>query len=531
MKKIIYTIILLSLFIATPKAFNIDVNKINIGIKSDKLIDNLNKSYKIDTNGFSKEEIVVDKEADELVKTLTEISLQDSSIEDKRKLFTKYQMISKTSGGETLATALLIDVYFDEFNKQKIEAGYIKEIRNVTFNQDDVLSFAYLGDSKIDGEEENVILIFWLKKDNGEYKLFYPWMMLGKDCETYFNKVEANEDNGEVISGTYKELSLNNSAHQISNEELMTVYQNNYTSVVQITGMNDTGSNMYGSGFFLREGVIVTTWSLFSQFLANSNYIYVNDAKGNTYKVLGVVAAQVDYDVVVLKIDKNEGKGVSLGDSTKLKIDDHLFLINSKNNAGFSISYGTFATENKGRMRNMFLLHSSDVGAALFNKDGQVVGITSGEKINSELSYANSTNYLVRLQNILRSEIYDKISYTMLETFKQAYYTELKSEKVYNYVDSNIWNKVKDIGKIEENIKLDLLKANYVDKIVSLRYKCDTKNMIDTMFLVASYTEELTMEGYKLTYEDEYKKIYQNNKYKIIIKSNLQYLIILIMEK
>ena len=294
--------------------------------------------------------------------------------------------------------------------------------------------------------------------------------------------------------------------------------------------MNDGGQNSYGSGFYLREGIIVTTWSLFLQMLTNSEYIYVNDAKGNTYDILGVVAAQIDYDVVVLKIDKNSGKGVSIGSSTKLELDDKLFMINSKNNNGFQISYGSFISLNNGKLSNLFLLSNSDVGGALFNEEGQVVGFNVGDKTNSELSYANSTDYLKELQDILNNQDYSKISYTLLETYKQDYYTEFEEEKKYNKIANEVWNDYRKIGNLGNEITLPLIKASYVDGIVSLRYENNTSNLIDSIYLVSSFTENLINDGYEFTYSDNYKKIYKNNEYKIIIKSSLDYLIILIME-
>lgn len=529
MKKIIYIVILLCLFTSNAKAFDIDVDKIKIGSKSETLINKLNDSYKIDIDGFSKEEIILDEKIDNTVIDLVKVSLSDKNSDEKKKDFTSYQYYSN-EGGETLATVILIETYLQKLEELQLEASYIKEIKSVSFNDNDVLSFVYLSDGKVNGTSENVILVYWLKKDGNDYRLFYPWLTLGDDINSFFKKVSDNEDNGEIVSGTYKEISLNGTVREVSSEQLNSVYQKNSNSVVQLTGMNSNGSNMYGSGFFIREGVIATTWSLFSKFLTNSNYVYVNDASGKTYQVKGVIAAQIDYDIVILKISENVGRGVNFGDSTKLNTDDSLFIINSINNDGFSIKYGKYVSNKDGRMKNMFLLNNSDEGAALFNLDGDVVGITSGDKVNSELSYANSTNYLKRLQLILNGQTYDDISYTILETFKQAYYMKTESEKSYNYIDGKIWDKYKNIGKIEDTIKLDLIKGNYVDKILSLRYKCNTSSMIDTMFTISSYTEELVLEGYKLTYEDNYKQVYQNNKYKIIIKSSLQYLIILVME-
>lgn len=527
MKKILYTTLLFLLFIPSIKAFNIDVSKIIIGDKSTNLTKNLNSSYKIDTNGFNEEEIE-DENIDKTIINLVSLSLSDKNKEEKAKSFTDYQYYSN-DGGNTLATSILIQTYIDKLEELNLKATTIKDIRNVSFNDNDVLSFAYLSDATIKDRKDDVILIFWLKKDNNEYRVFYPWLTIGEDTNNFYRKVKDNESSGINISGTYRELSLDGKKHEINPEELNRIYQSNHESVVQITGMNKTGTNLYGSGFFLREGIIVTTWSLFQEFLNYSNYIYVNDSKGHTYKVTGIVAAEVNYDVVVLKLNENIGKGVILGDSTKLKVDDSLYMINSKNNDGFSISYGKFVTEKDGRLKNMLLLNSSDVGSPLFDKEGKVVGIASSTKLNSDLSYANSTNYLQKLQMILNAENYDKITYTVLETFKQAYYTKTEPEKAFNNVDTKVWDKYKKIGNIEENISLELIKATYVDKILSLRYKTDTTNMIDTMFFISSFTEDISIDGYKLVYEDDYKKIYQNNKYKIIIKQNLQYLIILMM--
>ena len=70
------------------------------------------------------------------------------------------------------------------------------------------------------------------------------------------------------------------------------------------------------------------TLSLFLQFLTNSNYIYVNDVYGNVYEVLGIVSAQSDYDVVVLKISEEVGKKVVLGKSDSIKSGDKVFTIN-----------------------------------------------------------------------------------------------------------------------------------------------------------------------------------------------------------
>ena len=195
------------------------------------------------------------------------------------------------------------------------------------------------------------------------------------------------EDAGDIVGESYNKMSFDSEEDSsVSNEELKMLFQKNNESIVQISGMKDNGINMYGSGFFIKEGVVVTTWSLIQEFLTDCNYIFVNDVEGNTYHVSGVVALQTDYDVVVLKLDKEVGKKVSFIESKNVKLDDKLFLINSRNNSGFSINYGSFISLANGRLKNLLAISSSDVGSALFTKDSEVVGFVVADQLNSELS-------------------------------------------------------------------------------------------------------------------------------------------------
>lgn len=528
MKKLLFTMIVFTFFISGVKAFQIDIDKIEINSKANELTNILSKSYKIDTEGFSKE-VVIDKEAISLSRRLIDASFSDKSLESKKRDFASYIYLSDSNGFETLTGNIALNMYLEKIEEYEIKLEYVKDIKTASFH-DDVLAFIYLDDCMTKEGRKDVVVAFWFKKDNNKYALYYPWVTLDDDLESYYNKVIDREENGEIIGDSYNKMSLNNQNNKVNNTLLNKLYKDNVSSVVQISGMNKNGLSVYGSGFFISEGIVVTTWSLFRQFLTNGNYIYVNDSAGNTYNVLGVVAAQSDYDVVVLKLNKNVGVNVVFGDTDKLNETENLFMINSKINGGFSIKYGTYLSQKDGRLKNMFLINDSDVGAALFNKSGEVVAFNTQDLLNSDLSYANSTIYLKKLQELLNKQSYGKIGYVDIEVFKDSYYLNIEEEKNYNNIDNKIWDKYKEIGHIEETITLPLVKATYKDKILSLRYKNSVNNMIDSLYLISGYVDELSKDGYKLTYEDKNKKIYKNDQYKIIIKDNLNYLIVLIME-
>ncbi len=529
MKKICFILFMILTF-NTVYAFDIDIAQIKIGEISNDLTKNLDSTYKIDTEGFDYK-IVNDKQATELVRNLVDITLSKKSYADKAKEYTKYMYMSDAVGTETLSGVLFRDTYFNELKKYNITGGYVSNVKTVAFN-DDLLAFAYLKEVKVNKVDNEVVLTYWLKKNKGEYKVYYPWITVGTKLEDYFNRLAKEEDKGSVLGSTYNSMSLEgNGSIMVEEEVLYNLFKKNKNKVVQITGVNDAATNMYGSGFFIREGVVVTTWSLLQQFLSNSNYIYVNDANGNAYNVDGIIAAQVDYDVAVLKLNKSVGEPVSFKNSNELRLDDKVFTINSKNNSGFSINYGSFISIDNGRIKNLMAISSSEVGSAIFNKDGMVVGFNVKDQLNSELSFANSTDYLIELQRVLLKQDFNQVKCTSIDDFKNRYYLNYEDEKKYNLIPDKVWDEYKTIGNVEKNIKIDLVKASYTNKIVSLRYRSNSLEAVDFIYVVSNFTNDLRKDGYELVQDNYNKQVYENNKYRVVIRENFNYLVVLLMEK
>lgn len=533
MKKIVYLLLISFCFIKTSYAFDIDVDKIDINAKSNEVINTLNKTYRIETDGFDKK-IINDEKISKLAKELVKESLSDKSFDDLYSEFSKkYLYTSENNGADTLSGSIFIKMYLETIKEKKIEASYIKDIRTVSFNENDALSFVYLTDAKVDGQNEELILAFWLKETKGEYKLFFPWLTYNSSLENYFNEVTLKEENGEVIGGTFNKLSLDQDTKVkgIDNEQLKTLYQNNKYSNVSITGMSENGVNVYGSGFVIRSGVVATTWSNFLKILNNSNYVYVTDVDGKTYEVNGIVAAEANYDIVLLKLNKEVLQKVNLGNSSEVKTNDNVLMINSKSNKNFSISYGNVIKEEKGRIENLLTISESDVGSALYDINGKVIGFVVGDSLNADLSYANSTDYLKKIQSILTLQSFNNISSSSLENFKLSYYRHDNDEEIkYNNTGEDS-ARFKKVGNVLKNINLPLIKASFKDNILSLRFKNETEGMLDSLYLVSNYTDILEKDGYKKTFDKNNKLIYEGKKYKVVIKNNLDYLIILIMEK
>lgn len=532
MKKILFGLLsfcfLTTSVFAFETTFYIDIDKIDITAKGDNLINGLDKSYNIETKGF-KNDTVYNEKVEELTKELIDISFSDKTVAEKQKEFSKYLYIDNSNGSNTLASSLLVETYLKSLSEYEITYEYIQVIRMVEFEQG-LLSFAYLPNAVINKLEKDLVLTFWFKENNGEYQIHYAWFSMDDDLQNYFNELGEQENKGDVIGGTYKSISLSGKDVVVTDELLNKLYSNNIGSSYQITGLTLGGNSVYGSAFTLRSGVVVTTWSLFIQFLSNSEFLYVNDYLGNTYPIEGVIAADTNYDVVILKLTEEVGKQVNLGDSNTLKLDDKLFTINSKDNTGFSINYGSFVKYKDGKLNNLFPISESDVGSALYDINGNVVGFNTADVVNSDLSYANSTNYLKELQSTLVNVDFKDIKYKDIDSFKETYYQPLKEEEKYSNLSESSLKDLLKIHGLSKTITLPLVKSSYKDGILSLRYKNSAGESLSTMYLVNDYIETLKDNGYENTYDTLEKKIYKNNKYQIIIKENMSYLIILIVE-
>ena len=523
MKKVIYTIILFTIFMITPNAlsFNIDMDKINISSSADELTKDLDNSYKIDTTSFGKK-VVEDKKAEEIAIALTKIAKTKNVSKDD---IIDYMYVS--GGANAISSSILVDSYIGELNNHDLSYDRINNIR-VIKSDEGILTFVYISNALVDNKKEDIVFTYWLKEQNNTYKLYYPVVNLGEDLEAYFNNITSVELEGNIIGESYNKVSLNNNSKD--DQKLTTLFNNNKNKVVSISGLKDGGVDNFGNGFFIRKGIIVTTWTLLEDILNKDEYMYVNDSNNNTYQVDKVIAADTKYNVVILKLKEEVGEPVTLIDTDSLTKNETIYTINSKENVGFLINYGTYINNNDGIINNLLPLKKADQGSILLNSEGNVFGFNTSDNINSPESIAHSTDYLMSLQEKLNNLDFSSITGEEITNFKNNYYVTYDEEKEFNNVKDNIWDVYKKIGKLEDTINLDIIKKSYKNNILTIRYKNNYTDSLNTLYLLSDYIDELENEGYKCTYNSLNKYIYKNDKYKIIIKENMNYLIIIMME-
>ena len=141
-----------------------------------------------------------------------------------------------------------------------------------------------------------------------------------------------------------------------------------------------------GSGFIISEdGYILTNYHVIEGY----STVTVATYSGKTYdaKVIGYDESN---DIAVLQIDAEDLKPVILGDSSKLRVGDTVLAIgNPLGELTFSLTQGIVSalsrnvTVESGTTMNLIqtdcAINSGNSGGALFNMNGEVIGITNAK--------------------------------------------------------------------------------------------------------------------------------------------------------
>ena len=185
------------------------------------------------------------------------------------------------------------------------------------------------------------------------------------------------------------------------------LYEQNVNSTVGITISGETTSRYgygrtyeaSGSGFIITsDGYILTNYHVIS----GSRTVTVATYDQETYDatVIGYDAAN---DIAVIKIEADNLKPVTFGDSDTLRVGEEVFAIgNPLGELTFSLTHGIVSALSRnvrieaGTSMNLIqtdcAINSGNSGGALFNARGEVIGITNAKYSSSGMSEAEIDN-------------------------------------------------------------------------------------------------------------------------------------------
>ena len=279
----------------------------------------------------------------------------------------------------------------------------------------------------------------------------------------------------------------------------------------------------------INDGIVLTTWEYLEKSLREGQLISIRN-KDKVYDIDGIIMASSTNNVALIKLKEKEISNIEIDSISSINIEDPAIIVSHKL-TGDAIQKGIIVSKDD-YIKTSIPVSDFDTGAPLFNKDGKLVGISTSMLTNSSISYAIPSNLLTVVRNKFNNIDFDSIRTVSFKELKEKYYyTKYGEEIIRKNIPSKIWDKYKKIGNIEDNIKLEIVKANYFDDTLTIRYKNNMINYIDNLSLANTYKEELINEGFKNILKSTNKEIYENNKYQIVLLSEFDYLIVVMVKK
>lgn len=573
MKKKILLITLLSIsafgVFALSNKFTIDSSKFSFSknYKQNSVTNEFNKDYAL-TYNISSDNEELKEEITALSKKVTYLLLgqgdmtNESSLEyyERRNKYLELKYapeIPKDSNSysgydetsqeykDSILSDFAIPQMFSQLDELNITYNSIGAIR-VGIVDDYVISMVSLPDAtlkqenseepmKYDTVKTNLIMYYYFKKLNDEYKLYYLFGEGTDDLSQYFGSIEDNENTKNLVITQNNDTKLReiydfSKADSLDENKLNQIYNSNSKNILILSAYYNTSLVASANGVLISDGLVVTTWNFLEKALINSQFFAIKDNEGNSYQIDGIVTANPETDLVVIKLKDKVTATTTLGNINNVNIEDAVMTISSKSGVGLSLQTGII-TSKDGYIQSAIPLTETDEGSPLYNDAGQLIGINTAKAVNTSVSLAIDVNALEEIKNKIGSKDFDSIKTVSFNELKEKYYyTNYNEEKIVNSISDTKWQTFKKIGDIENNIKLDLVKASYDNNVVSLRYKNGISKYINSMQLASSFKEELINSGYRETLNSSTKCIYVSNDYKVMIMDEFDYLIIVMVK-
>lgn len=315
-------------------------------------------------------------------------------------------------------------------------------------------------------------------------------------------------------------------------------------SVVYIE-IKDKDNNVLGngSGFIISEdGKIITNFHVIDK----AYYADVILEDGIKYNIEGVINYNKDADLAVIKLENYKGTNiVTLGDSSKLQLGDSVVAIGSPEGYKNTVSVGIVSGFRTGQLRTgndiqiSNPISSGSSGGALFNMQGEVVGITYASRIDAQnLNFAIPINDVKTMINgteiktlaQVQKEVYPEFSLKELETYlKDKYPSCTLADETMNFTKVYARNAKDNKNEVFVIFVIDLEgELNYLDAMISdgRQAKQDIENwstvvIKDIMQHMSNkdVTTCIYYNGYYERYPSSYPALdikYQNGKWHVM---------------
>lgn len=193
------------------------------------------------------------------------------------------------------------------------------------------------------------------------------------------------------------------------------------TSVMSFFGGTSQSSGEGSGVVYTKDGYIITNYHVISNAIDNKSgskiEVFIDSASSKSYEA-SVVGYNISADLAVIKINANGLTPAEIGDSSKLKVGQHVITIGNPGGLEFmkSVTYGVVSgldrvvsTDSDIKLiQTDAAINPGNSGGALLNTQGQLVGINSAKIVSEEfegMGFAIPSNTVVEIcDNIISKE-------------------------------------------------------------------------------------------------------------------------------
>lgn len=423
-----------------------------------------------------------------------------------------------------------LDIKYNSYGRVKVAVVDDKEvISSITLKNIKMKKQSNQDPMKYDIVKTDLKMYYFFKKLNEEYKLFYLYGETNDDLESNINEEKRTSTTNEDYDSKLENVYDFSKAKAITDETLKNIYNENKSKVVFLNSLYNSEIITSANGFFINEGLIITTYNFVEKSLVGAQDIIISDTQGIAYELDGIVTMNADNDTAILKVKNKNLNFIQIQDSEKRKKEDAIISLNSKDGAKLTTSRGIIIAPNKS-METSVIATEETQGSPLFDIDGKLVGMINSKTLDMSVSSATDLDIVKAYYEKFLDKKVEEIKSVSFKELKENYYIKYNEEKDINKLQTSKLSEFKGAENIDNLIKLKLVKSFYKDGIVSLRYKNEIYKYIDTMYFAGKFKEELKNNGYEEKNISKTKAIYERNKNKIIIMTEFNYLIIIMVK-
>lgn len=423
-----------------------------------------------------------------------------------------------------------LDIKYNSYGRVKVAVVDDKEvISSITLKNIKMKKQSNQDPMKYDIVKTDLKMYYFFKKLNEEYKLFYLYGETNDDLESNINEEKRISTTNEDYDSKLENVYDFSKAKAITDETLKNIYNENKSKVVFLNSLYNSEIITSANGFFINEGLIITTYNFVEKSLVGAQDIIISDTQGIAYELDGIVTMNANNDTAILKVKNKNLNFIQIQDSEKRKKEDAIISLNSKDGAKLTTSRGIIIAPNKS-METSVIATEEIQGSPLFDIDGKLVGMINSKTLDMSVSSATDLDIVKAYYEKFLDKKVEEIKSVSFKELKENYYIKYNEEKDINKLQTSKLSEFKGAENIDNLIKLKLVKSFYKDGIVSLRYKNEIYKYIDTMYFAGKFKEELKNNGYEEKNISKTKAIYERNKNKIIIMTEFNYLIIIMVK-